>query len=481
VDLCVKARVAMVVAMLTAGLPLLFAQPAAASDCAGTPVNTGASLQTAIDGQAKNTTFCLATGTFDTSATIRPKPGDSFIGTGPTRDDTTIQTTSAQIIFSAATDNLFQHLAITGAVNACPGSNCGATGMGINGGSGVTLDDLHLYNNGRSGIGGSGDGLVITNSEIDHNGAVTGDGVSSGIKSVHTLTVRDSFVHDNINSGIWCDISCGSYTVTGNTVTRQTGIGIFMEISQGDALLANNVVRNNNTAGARGRGGILITSSMNVRVYGNTLRRNTGFGIGARADRRAGDCGAPDANCGYALANISMYDNDLGRDSMRGCSLSGVTCQTVGSISDPNDTSGGLDISAVGATGTRYGTGHFKIATQSRFTCRKLRRGKPNRLKLLFDDGQNASVDLAGRFYCAKGADSQNHWFLGLRDSSSGRRLQPLHAARPNQHVLKVTVSLGLKEFIGQHMGVSARSKDATAPVCVPNACRDKAGSLRVY
>jgi parallel beta-helix repeat protein len=475
---------AMAISMITAAIPVLLAQSATATGCAGIQLNAGSSIQITINNHGDNTTFCLGSGIYNIPATIQPKPGDSFIGVGATRDDATITTSSAQIIFAAATNNLFRHLAITGAINACPGTNCGPTGMGINGGSGITLDDVHLYNNGRSGIGGSGDGLVITNSEVDHNGAVSGDGVSSGIKSVHTMTVTNSYVHDNINSGIWCDISCGAFTVTGNTITGQTVNGIFMEISQGDAVLANNVVKNNNTLGAAGRGGIIITSSKNVRIYGNRFSGNSGFGISVRADRRAGNCGTPDPNCGYALSNISMSDNDLGGDSLRGCTLIGVICRSLGSVSDPNDTPGRLDITLLHATGTRHGTGHLRVKLQHRLRCRKLKLGDSNRLRLLFDDGRDGDLDLVGRFYCSRGSDARNHWFLRLRGPSTGSRYKRLHATRSSRHTLKVAVSLDLKEFRSTHMGVVASGKDATAAACDSKSCRDRApdvGSLKVY
>jgi hypothetical protein len=480
VDLSINTRLAsaLTIAMFTTLIPAVLAQTATATECSGVQVSAGTDLQSAIDSHSSSTTFCLGGGTYDVSSTVRPKPNDSFIGTGTTRDDATIKTDTAQIVVAAATNNLFRHLAVTGAVNSCPGSNCGPTGMGINGGTSLTLEDVHLYNNGRSGIGGSGDGLLITNSEVDHNGAKTGDGVSSGIKSVHTLTVTDSYVHDNINSGIWCDISCGAFIVTGNTVTGQTANGIFVEISQGHAVLANNVVKNNNTARVHSRGGILVTSSMNVRIFGNTLRDNSGFGIGARSDHRAGSCGTPDAGCGYALSNISMHDNKLGGDSLRGCELHGVTCKTAGRKTNRVH-KGRLHIAALRANGSRHGTGHFRIETERRFGCRKLNVGKPNRMKLLFDDKRDGDADLIGKFLCSKG-----HWSLHLHGPSTGNRYEALHATRPNRRTLKVTVPLDLRELKGRHMGVYARSKDASSPACTPKACRDRtprAGSLKVY
>lgn len=479
-----RAASAIAIVMLIPALPVVLAQSATAASCSGVQVSASSnSLQSAIDSHDSSTTFCLGTGTFNISSTIKPKSGDVFIGTGATRDSATITTSSAQIIFAAASNNIFRRVAVAGAVNACPGSNCGATGDGINGGSNLTLDDVHLYNNGRSGISGSGDGLLVTNSEVDHNGAQTGDGVSSGIKSVHTLTVTNSYIHDNRNSGIWCDISCGSYNVTGNTVTHQSGSGIFMEISQGQAVLANNVVKNNNTSLGHVRGGILVTSSMNVQIYGNRLSGNHSFGIGARSDHRAGSCGTPDARCGYALSNISVHNNNLGGDSMRGCALRGVKCKTAGSSTGTTQGPRRLNITRLRARGSRHGTGHFRIETKHRFGCRVLKLAKPDRLKLLFDDRRDGDVDLIGRFSCSR-ANGRNHWFLRLHGPSTGSHYEALRATRPNRHTLKVTVPLNLKEFQGSHMGVFARSKDATASACSPTACRDRAphvGTLRVY
>ncbi len=154
-----------------------------------------------------------------------------------------------------------------------------------------------------------------------------------------------------------------------------------------------------------------------------------------------------------------------------------------GTVIDPNDTAGRLDITLLRATGARHGIGHFRIETQRRFRCRTLRLGKPNRLKLLFDDRRDQDVDLVGRFYCSK-ANGRNHWFLRLHGPTTGSHYEALHATRPNRHTLKVTVPLDLAEFVAVHMGVVASSKDATAPACASEPCRDRApdvGNLKVY
>jgi hypothetical protein len=154
------------------------------------------------------------------------------------------------------------------------------------------------------------------------------------------------------------------------------------------------------------------------------------------------------------------------------------------SLSDPNDTRGRLDIFVLRASGARHGMGRFSIETQRRFGCNKLKLGKPNRLKLLFDDQRDGDIDLVGRFYCFRGSYSHNHWYLRLHGPSSGSHYEELRATRPDRHTINVAVPLDLLEFVGSHLGVLARSKDATAAACTSKACRDRApdaGNLKVY
>jgi parallel beta-helix repeat protein len=296
--------------------------------CDGVQISKDANLPSAVSGAPEATTFCLAPATYSVTSPIVVKSGDIFIGTAPRRDGVTVKTDSAQLIFDLANalNVTFEHFGVSGAINACPGSNCGATGRAISQGGEVTVRDMHLYGNGRSGIGGTANGLTVVNSEIDHNGAQLADGVSAGIKAVHTFSVIDSFIHDNINNGIWCDIQCGHFVAQGNVVTRNTGNGIFMEISQGPALIADNIVKNNNTARNRTAGGISITDSRNVEVRGNTVSGNQGFGIGARMDERI-NCGTPTNLCGFVAAATAIHDNALNGDPILGCNLPGVDCR----------------------------------------------------------------------------------------------------------------------------------------------------------
>ena len=50
---------------------------------------------------------------------------------------------------------------------------------------------------------------------------------SGGIKGSNAFTILNSYVADNIGSGIWCDVGCrgGTWTVEGNTVISNTREG----------------------------------------------------------------------------------------------------------------------------------------------------------------------------------------------------------------------------------------------------------------
>jgi hypothetical protein len=310
--------------LITAATPLVAAQ---AGTCTGVIVPLGGNIQSAINAAPRGTSFCLSPGTYLETATISPKDGDSFTGLGLGRDDTIVRTTSVQLMFDmrGTTNVSFTHFAITGAVNRCPGANCGATGRGISGGTNIKVEDMHIYGNGLNAIGGMGAGLAVNNSEIDHNGYKVGDGVSDGIKMTAPFTLTNSYLHDNENSGIHCDIQCGAFTVAGNTITANTGTGILMEISPGPASIHDNIVQYNNPGNVAAKGGISIKDSKNVEVYNNTLGHNSKFGLRAGVDNRI-NCGTPNSGCGFVLSNISFHNNSLNVDKLVGCTMTGVLC-----------------------------------------------------------------------------------------------------------------------------------------------------------
>jgi hypothetical protein len=308
--------------MLACLVILTFGAPSAtaSSSCKGVHVSTTKGLRQGIANHPTGTKFCLHAGTYYVGSTIKLKSHDRLIGTARTRDGVTIKTTSVEVIFdlSNTTRVRFRHFAITGAVNGCPNRNCHhPSGQAIFEGRHLLVKDMHLYRNHLKAIGGARGGLKIINSEIDHNGAVAGDGLSGGIKVTYSAIIKGSSFHDNKGNGIWCDVHCGSFTVTRNVVKRNGGSGIFDEISQGPATITYNIVKHNNTAHIPSHGGIGITDSKDVNVYGNSVGRNQGFGISARLDHR---------HDGWPLTGIRIHGNKLHQNPLKGCDAAGVVC-----------------------------------------------------------------------------------------------------------------------------------------------------------
>ena len=189
----------------------------------------------------------------------------------------------------------------------------------------VTVSHMHLYNNGLNAIGGTAGRLVVRHSEIDHNGAGTGDGMSAGIKSTDALSIFHSHIHHNRGNGVWCDVQCGDFTVVGSRINSNSASGIFDELSQGVAIFRGNTIKWNNKVRDGFRGGLSITNSKNAVARNNVFKHNHGFGIAARMDGRV-RCGHPDSNCGYVVSNVRIHHNVFRHDSLVGCKLSGVTC-----------------------------------------------------------------------------------------------------------------------------------------------------------
>jgi hypothetical protein len=324
----VARRALVVTAVLLLIAPALSNTDAFAS-CSGKAIRPGDSIAGIINNAPSGTSFCIAPGTYKPSVTIHPKSYDHLTGTGTTRDAVLITTGKLQLIIDAGNSHgvVYTNLAVSGAINRCPGSNCGATGDGIHGGVNIVAKNVHVYDNGRTAFSAM-NGLTLSGSRLDHNGAVykgAMDGVSAGVKSAAALTITNSMIDHNYGNGAWCDMQCGTFTIENSQVTYNVSTGIHDEISQGPATIANNVVQHNDLAKEAGHGGIGIIDSKNVQVYGNTLGGNLGTGISARYDKRTG-CGTPTYLCGFALSNISIHNNHLNGDVLFGCGNAGVQC-----------------------------------------------------------------------------------------------------------------------------------------------------------
>ena len=271
-----------------------------ASGCDGVVVPPGSSIANAVASRPPGTTFCLA-GLYTISQTVISKDGNRFIGPATIVGRTETGFTNGSRV-------LYQNLDMSGfsrqAIRPGPYSK-------IVGG--------RIHGNPRTGIGGGAGGVVVQGTEVDHNGSHAKLGCcSGGIKTTDPMTVIDVYAHDNIGNGIWCDISCGAFTVKNSLVVNNSWKGIFVETSQGPSYIAGNTVIGNNWMKQNTAGGIVYVSSKNGEITNNYMKGNHLRGFHAKNDKRAG-------NRGYFASNIKVHHN-TGPDPYKGCDLPGVDC-----------------------------------------------------------------------------------------------------------------------------------------------------------
>jgi hypothetical protein len=296
------------------------------TSCSGKQVYPSQSLPSVAANNPPGTTFCVRDGTYNLSRAVVVESGDKFIGVFSDGTRPSIKTTTVHNIFDAkeSVGATIRDLDISGAVgnNQCE-PNCGRA---IGGGQDLTVNNVRAHHNANQGIGGTKPGLLVTNSEIDHNGSYSfaldgGPRSAAGIKSVNSMTVLNSRVHDNYWSGVWCDNLCGAFQVKGSTLTKNGKAGIHYEASAGPAVFANNKIQangGNNAIPASGRrAGLIIYASSNADVYGNTFGSNTFYGIEVAEDNR---------DWSPKLSKISLHDNTMNGDTIIGCALLPVIC-----------------------------------------------------------------------------------------------------------------------------------------------------------
>ena len=173
----------------------------------------------------------------------------------------------------------------------------------------MRVQNNYTHHNGHLGLNGSNvvDALVEGN-EIAYNNVAGVDvhwsGGGTKFSRTTRLTIRGNRSHHNHGKGIWTDIDNRYTLYENNVVTDNERMGIFHEISY-DAVIRNNTCERNgfqSTGNLRG-GGIAVTSSPNVEIYGNTLRGNA-HGIAIQQDARGSGAYGP-----HVVSNLYVHDN----------------------------------------------------------------------------------------------------------------------------------------------------------------------------
>lgn len=289
----------------------------------------GTDLQGLVNSHGTGTTFFLRAGTHRRQS-VSPKDGMTFIGetgavmTGegvtqyafhPTANNVTIRNLVIERYASP-----LQMGAITAGGHTASEQRHGWViedcevrtndGGGIRLGDGMILRNSNIHHNGQIGLVGISNGGLIDGNEIAYNNTknVNAGWEAGGTKFVASdgLVIRNNFVHHNKGKGLWTDIDNINILMEGNVVEDNTEAGIMHEISY-RAVFRNNVVRRNGFGGPGWLwgGGIVIANSPDVEVYGNRVEDNADGITGIHQSRGTGRYGARD------LRNLHVHDNTV--------------------------------------------------------------------------------------------------------------------------------------------------------------------------
>jgi len=332
-----RARALLVVGAVVMALVPSVGVTGALAAGSGVAVFPGDSIQALVNANPAGTTFLIKAGIHHAQMVI-PKNGNSFVGESGAILDGDGTAAYAFVgmpgsIKGVTLRNLVVQNYATGdsggAIRTGPGGEafhwtvegCDIhhnTGMALHldNGAGWQIRNNHIHHNGKIGVVASGDDIVIEGNEIAFNNTGGHDPYweAGGTKFVYTtnLVVRNNYVHDNAGPGLWTDINNINTLYEGNRVIGNDGPGIFHEISY-DAVIRNNTVEGNGfgfTAWIDGAG-ILVSSSPNVEIYGNTVRYNND-GIAAKH----GTLDQADAKYGpWQLKNLWVHDNVIVMDA----------------------------------------------------------------------------------------------------------------------------------------------------------------------
>jgi parallel beta-helix repeat protein len=285
----------------------------------GVFVGVGESIQAVVDAHGAGTTFVIGAGTHHRQSVV-PKEGDVFVGesgavlSGDGVSEFAFQAAEiGSVTIRGLTIEEYATPTQKGVIENAGGSYGWVVDGNViryNGGTGIRADsgwrvvNNVIDHNGQLGLYASGSGILVSGNEISFNNTqgVDSHWEAGGTKFGHTtnLVVRGNYVHDNDGPGLWTDGANVNTLYEQNRVIDNRGPGIDHEVS-GAAVIRNNVVEGNGFAwtGWVDGAGILVNSSPDVEVYGNTVRYNNDGIAGIYADRSDGG----------PLKNLWVHDN----------------------------------------------------------------------------------------------------------------------------------------------------------------------------
>jgi len=297
----------------------------------------GQSIQSAVNGYAGATTFCLRAGVHSLTSSITPKTGNTFVGEyGAILDGSSWSSTdSTQAAFRAHNQDIDYVTIRNLVIRKMPQKGIHAfywltpdhwtieyneiaenkTGILFPDHSVIrnnyihhNFDDPSASDPGRRGgayVGYYASNTTIENNEIAYNGK------ESKVMESQYVTFRNNFVHHNQADGIWYDGGNPNALVEGNRVEDNARNGIFYEASNGSIIRNNTIRRSGDT-------GVFISTSQNADIYGNTLESNF------RAITYFVNCGGM-VGRDIDLQNNSAHDNTIRVGTQSGAFATGMS------------------------------------------------------------------------------------------------------------------------------------------------------------
>jgi parallel beta-helix repeat protein len=294
-------------------------------------LSPGADVAAAVAAAPAGSSFYLKNGTYAVGAIV-PKSGDTIAG--QSRDGVILDGgmarpnafggSAANVTLTAMTVQHYVPARLVAAIDGTRSSNWTMSNLhvtnnneeGLAVGPGSLVDNILADHNGNVGIGTGAvnndpygqpfANLIFTvqNSELSYNGAQdSADAAGAKVLFTNGATFTNNYVHNNYGFGLWTDAYNTNTIYQNNHVTNNQAGGIFHEISYA-AIIRNNVVSGNAIGYCTGltyfcgTGGISISDSHDVQVYGNTLTANHDSIVAYNGHSQTG-----------MLYNLQVHDN----------------------------------------------------------------------------------------------------------------------------------------------------------------------------
>ena len=262
--------------------------------CAGSTLTPASNVQAAINNAPPGTTFCFGRGIYRVSSLI-PKSRDVLDG----GDRAAILDGGNSALFAIYGDSTSpgpSDVTVRGFVIRDFKTPLQRGAIQDYNGPGWIIQNNHITKNAAAGVA-TGNNVRVLGNLIDHNGqegfsahgnnglyqgnviaynnfklAVNAGWEAGGGKAFATrdLTFRSNYVHDNGGAGLWADADNIYTTFDHNTISNNSGPGIYEEISYNATIIDNTITDNGmpSSPGGGGRPGWAWNAGIQLRRSG---------------------------------------------------------------------------------------------------------------------------------------------------------------------------------------------------------------------